>query len=75
MDYQTKLIAMLHDKIRNITPEKWLSIQDVARLLGVSERKVRTLKESGKLGFIRQGKNCKFKAKDVCALPKKEKNG
>lgn len=75
MDYQTQLITMMFERIIHIKPEKWLSTEDVAKLLSISERKVRMMKSSGKLGFIKKGRTCLYKADDVISLIKVNPDG
>ncbi len=72
MDYQTELITRLYERISPINTGKWLSTEDVARLLSVSERKVRMMRATGKLGFIKNGNACLYKAEDVTSLIKKD---
>lgn len=67
MDYQTQLINMMYEKMRSIDHGKWLTTEDVAKLLSVSPRKVRTMKALGQLGFIKQGRKCLYKSEDVYA--------
>lgn len=75
MEYQTRLIKNMYDRLRNVTPEKWLPTEDVAKLLSVSPRKVRTMKALGQLGFIKQGRKCLYKSEDVYSCIRKNKHG
>ena len=42
--------------------------QETCNILNVSERKVRNLQSGGRIGFVRYGKKCKYKADDVYAI-------
>lgn len=49
----------------NVTPEKWVNLEDIAAHLSVSEDTVRTWVKDGKLPFYRAGKRYKFKISEV----------
>lgn len=49
----------------NVTPEKWVNLEDIADHLSVSEDTVRTWVKEGKLPFYRAGKRYKFKISEV----------
>lgn len=49
----------------NITPEKWVNLEDIAIHLSVSEDTVRTWVKNGKIPFYRAGKRYKFKISEV----------
>ncbi len=75
MDYQTQLIAMMYNKIKHISPDKWLTTEEVASILSISVRKVRSMKSLGQLGFIKKGKTCLYKPEDVYNRIKKNTDG
>lgn len=74
MEYQSKLIKMMYDRLRNVNPSQWLSTEDVSKLLSISPRKVRTMKALGRLGFIKQGRKCLYKSEDVYKCIEKNRN-
>ena len=49
----------------NVTPEKWVNLEDIAEHLSLSEDTVRTWVKEGKLPFYRAGKRYKFKISEV----------
>jgi excisionase family DNA binding protein len=49
----------------NVTPEKWVNLEDIAIHLSMSEDTVRTWVKEGKLPFYRVGKRYKFKISEV----------
>ncbi len=49
----------------NVTPEKWVNLEDIAAHLSVSDDTVRTWVKEGKVPFYRAGKRDKFKIADV----------
>lgn len=68
MTYLHKIIFNLFEKIRNKNSGDWLSLEETCRILNISERKVRNLQAGGRIGFVRYGKKCKYKADDVYAI-------
>lgn len=74
MEYQSLLITAMYEKCRSIPAGRWLTTETVADLLGVSTRKVRNMKNSGQLGFIKHGRKCFYKADDVHSRIKKNMN-
>lgn len=68
MTYLHKMICHLFEKMRNKDCGDWLTLEETCNILNVSERKVRNLQSGGRIGFVRYGKKCKYKAEDVHAL-------
>lgn len=68
MTYLHNMICTLFEKLRDKETGDWLSLEQVCEMLNVSERKVRTMQTTGKIGFVRHGKRCCYKAEDVYNL-------
>ncbi len=68
MTYLHKMLFTLFEKIRNKNADDWLTLEETCQFLNCSERKVRNLQSGGRIGFVRYGKKCKYKADDVYAL-------
>lgn len=49
----------------NVTPEKWVNLEDIAIHLSMSQDTVRTWAKENKLPFCRVGKRYKFKISEV----------
>lgn len=49
----------------NITPEKWVNLEDVAEHLSLSVDTVRVWVKNGKLPVYRAGKRYKFKISEI----------
>jgi excisionase family DNA binding protein len=49
----------------NVSPEKWVNLEDIAVHLSMSEDTVRTWVKESKLPFYRVGKRYKFKISEV----------
>lgn len=63
-----KMIFNLFEKMRNKDRGDWLTLEETCAILNISERKVRNLQSGGRIGFVRYGKKCKYKAEDVYGL-------
>jgi excisionase family DNA binding protein len=57
-------ISMIHEP-ENITPEKWVNLEDVAEHLSLSVDTVRVWVRNGKLPVYRAGKRYKFKISEI----------
>jgi excisionase family DNA binding protein len=57
-------ISMIHES-ENITPEKWVNLEDVAEHLSLSVDTVRVWVRNGKLPVYRAGKRYKFKISEI----------
>ena len=68
MTYLHKMLFTLFEKIRNKNSGDWLTLEETCQFLNCSERKVRNLQSGGRIGFVRHGKKCMYKADDVYAL-------
>lgn len=55
---------MIHES-ENITPEKWVNLEDVAEHLSLSVDTVRVWVRNGKLPVYRAGKRYKFKISEI----------
>lgn len=68
ISFLRKQYARLYERLRNRDIGEWLTIEQVCAILNVSDTKVRSLKRSGRLGFIKCGKTLRFDAGDVYAI-------
>ena len=57
-------ISMIHES-ENITPEKWVNLEDVAEHLSLSVDTVRVWVRNGKLPVYRAGKRYKFNISEI----------
>lgn len=65
------MVHTLFERLRDKKFGDWLTLEETAKILNVSERQVRNLQNGGKIGFIRHGRKCCYNAEDVFALIKK----
>ncbi len=68
MAYLKKVFVTFFERVRNKEPDDWLTLQELCELLNISESKARSLKRSGRIGFIKSGKSFMFPAKDAFGL-------
>lgn len=68
MSYLRKQYEALYNRLRNRDFGDWLTIEEVCAILNISETKVRSLKRSGRIGFIKCGKTLRFDAGDVFSI-------
>lgn len=63
-----KLFVQLYERLRSKEMDDWLTIEEVCQILNVSDTKVRSLKRSGRLGYIKCGKSLLFHSGDTFSL-------
>ncbi|MCM1142183.1 MAG: helix-turn-helix domain-containing protein [Muribaculum sp.] len=68
MAYLHETVCTLYEKMRDKCKDDWLSLQEVCKILNISERKVRNLQYGGRIGFVKHGKKSCYKADDVYAI-------
>lgn len=68
ISYLHKLYIKLYESLRSKGIGDWLTMEQVCAILNVSDTKVRSLKRSGRIGFIKCGKTLRFDAGDVFSL-------
>ena len=68
MTYLHNMLHTLFERVRDRNPDDWLSLEETCSLLNISERRVRNLQSGGRIGFVRCGKKCKYRAQDVSAI-------
>lgn len=68
MSYLKKVFITFFERVRNKEPDDWLTLQELCEFLHISESKARSLKKSGRIGFIKSGKGSMFLAGDAFGL-------
>lgn len=68
IDFLHKTISALYDKLRDRRLSEWLTTEQTCDFLHISERKLRLLKERGKIGYSHLGRLSQFKGSDVAGL-------
>lgn len=68
MNYLHSLICIMYDRMCDKHKDDWLTVKEVCKFLNISERKVRSLQRGGRIGYVRYGRKCCYKAEDVYAL-------
>lgn len=68
MAYLHETVNTLYKRMRDKSKGDWLTLQEVCRILNISERKVRNLQYGGRIGFVKHGKKSCYKADDVYAI-------
>ncbi len=63
-----KLLAQLYERLRSKEMGDWLTVEEVCQILNISDTKVRSLKRSGRIGYIKCGKNILFHSGDTFSL-------
>ncbi len=63
----------VENTIQEVTPEKWVNLEDIVEHRSVITDIVRTWIKNGKFPFYRAGKRYKFKISEVDACSGKEK--
>ncbi|WP_290159167.1 helix-turn-helix domain-containing protein [uncultured Duncaniella sp.] len=71
MAYLHDMVHTLFERLRDKKFGDWLTPEETAEILNISTRQVRNLQNGGKIGFIRHGRKCCYKAEDVYALIKR----
>lgn len=75
MDFLHKTVTALFEKLRERGMSDWLTTEQACEYLHISERKLRSLKERGKIGFAHIGRISQFKGKDLYELIITENGG
>lgn len=73
VDFLHKTVKALYDQLRDKKLSEWLTTKQTCDYLHISERKLRTMKERGKIGFSHLGRLSQFKGGDIARLIVKEK--
>ncbi len=73
VDFLHKTVKVLYEQLRDKKLSDWLTTKQTCDYLHISERKLRTLKERGKISFSHIGRLSQFKAGDIAQLIVKEK--
>lgn len=68
IDLLHKTVSALYDKLRDRKLSEWLTTEQTCEFLNISERKLRSLKEHGKIGYTHIGRMSQFKGSDVAGL-------
>lgn len=72
VDFHHKTVKALYDQLRDKKLSDWLTTKQTCDYLHISERKLRTMKERGKIGFSHLGRLSQFKGGDIARLIVKE---
>lgn len=73
VDFLHKTVKALYEQLREKKLSDWLTTKQTCDYLRISERKLRGMKERGKIGFAHLGRLSQFKAGDIAQLIVKEK--
>ena len=73
VDYLHKTVKVLYDELRDKRLSDWLNTKQTCDYLHISERKLRALKERGKIGFSHIGRLSQFMGSDIAGLIVREK--
>ena len=68
VDFLHKTVKALYDQLRDKKLSDWLTTKQTCDFLHISERKLRTMKERGKIGFSHLGRLSQFKGSDIAGL-------
>lgn len=68
IDFLHKTVSALYDKLRDRRLSEWLTTEQTCEFLHISERKLRSLKEHGRIGYSHVGRLSQFKGSDVAGL-------
>lgn len=72
VDFLHKTVKVLYNELRDKKLSDWLNTKQTCDYLHISERKLRTMKERGKIGFSHLGRLSQFKGGDIAKLIIKE---
>lgn len=72
VDFLHKTVKALYEQLREKKLSDWLTTKQTCDFLNISERKLRSMKERGKIGFAHLGRLSQFKAGDIAQLIVKE---
>lgn len=73
VDFIHKTVKALYEQLRDKKLSDWLTTKQTCDYLHISERKLRSMKERGKIGFSHLGRLSQFNAGDIAQLIVKEK--
>lgn len=73
VDFLHKTVKALYEQLRDKKLSDWLTTKQTCDYLHISERKLRSMKERGKIGFSHLGRLSQFNAGDIAQLIVKEK--
>ena len=73
VDFLHKTVKVLYDELRDKRLSDWLNTKQTCDYLRISERKLLTLKERGKIGISHIGRLSQFKGSDIARLIEEEK--
>ena len=73
VDFLHKTVKALYEQLRDKKLSDWLPTRQTCDYLHISERKLRSMKERGKIGFSHLGRLSLFKGSDIARLIVKEK--
>lgn len=73
VDFLHKTVKALYEQLRDKKLSDWLTAKQTCDYLHISERKLRSMKEHGKIGFSHLGRLSQFKGRDIAQLIVKEK--
>lgn len=73
VDFLHKTVKALYEQLRDKKLSDWLTTKQTCDFLNISERKLRSMKERGKIGFSHLGRLSQFKGSDIAQLIVKEK--
>ena len=73
VDFLHKTVRALYEQLRDKKLSDWLTTKQTCDYLHISERKLRSMKEHGKIGFSHLGRLSQFKGSDIVQLIVKEK--
>ena len=66
--YLRKVITGLYERVRNKEPADLLTLEQLCEFLNISPSKARSLKKSGRIGFVKSGKSYLYLADDAFRL-------
>lgn len=72
VDFLHKTVKALYEQLRDKKLSDWLTTKQTCDFLNISERKLRSMKERGKIEFSHLGRLSQFKAGDIAQLIVKE---
>ena len=72
VDFLHKTVKALYDQLRDKKLSDWLTTKQTCDYLHISERKLRSMKGRGKIGFSHLGRFSQFKGGDIARLIVKE---
>lgn len=73
VDFLHKTVKALYEQLRDKKLSDWLTTKQTCDFFNISERKLRSMKERGKIGFSHLGRLSQFKGSDIAQLIVKEK--